>query len=318
MSDRIKRFAARMARKRPAGLVVLFFFVCLFTYLVAIGAALPFFNNLSYTRARISPGSEVLLSGSLSQPLSGVAAEPEPRSLESEGSIVVDSDESLGPNPEKTFVVSFFLRFAELPEVGRRQKFIAKYDRAHSPYAGWAIAFRRLRTSQRPEVYWQDLSGKGGWFSFEAWEFKPHTWYSLTMLARPEDYLGLFVQELNISSLGSSIGSATGSSFGPSPSGDGLKKIKFLGGFSLSGLSCPATSGPLEVGVRGPRPGNASSEVAEILVARSNVLPNDREELSSLLSGGSIHLSQVLPVADISLWIDEKGVDKSHFSRKLS
>ena len=209
------------------------------------------------------------------------------------------------------FVVSFLVRFDELPPVGFRNNILAKYDAAKHPYAGWAVGFHRLKTSFRPEVYLKDESGAGGWFSFSNTNLEPKKWYAITVLIKPEEHMNLYVQDVE------SLVDSKGSVFSSNKSLITNSEVVFAGGHDISEVKEVSTNANLILGATRTNKAGFQGEIALLLVARSNDLGQTIGELKKKLDGGSPHIAKKLKDDQVSLWISKSGVDESRFSSKV-
>ncbi len=140
------------------------------------------------------------------------------------------------PQTGKIFVVSFRFSFSRLPvRYERRMRLISKYDaQAASPFPGWVIAVRPMKTSVRPEIYWQTPDGTGGWFTFEKFDLLPMKIYQGTLIVKPGEQMSLFMGE--VSDLPS----------GETSTGELSSSDNFMGGYSLRGMGVPATTQPVK------------------------------------------------------------------------
>jgi len=223
----------------------------------------------------------------------------------------VASDESLDPRPDRYFVVSVDFKISSLPRTGRRQKLVAKYSGNDSPYPGWAVAIRRLNTSTRPEVYWQDQSGTGGWYTFDNVRFEKNQWYSMTLVARDGELLSLYLQQLTFQP------SSTPSEDEEEPSSLGVG-AKFIGGYNLAGQIATPTAAALEFSPPFSENNEFRGEIKHILLARPEKLPQRNEKLRGFLEGGAGEIANRVEQAEVGLFIDETGRDQSAAQRAVS
>lgn len=141
------------------------------------------------------------------------------------------------PVSAKDFVVAVYFQFSQLPPFGARQNIIGKYSSSQNPPPGWALAIQRFDTSVRPEVYWRDSNGKGGWFTFEKFDLLPRKWYGLTFVSTVENNLLLFLEESPTSQIETAEGSKD---FGT--------KARYVGGYNVSDKGLVQSSGNLVLG----------------------------------------------------------------------
>ncbi len=223
----------------------------------------------------------------------------------------VASDDSLDPGADRYFLVSVDFKIASLPKMGRRQKLISKYASGGSPNPGWALAIRRLNTSTRPEIYWQNKDGKGGWYTFDNVRFERNQWYSLTLVARDGDLLSLYIQQLTTQ------GQNELSEEGDEPSELGVG-AKFIGGYNLDGQLLTPTAAALEFSAPVSENNEFRGEVRNILLAQPRDIPQRHEKLRSFLEGGAGEIASRFEPGEVSLFIDENGRDTSAAQRAVS
>lgn len=214
------------------------------------------------------------------------------------------SAEGFDPAPGKAFLVAFTLRFNQLPKEQERQKIVFKYRTEKPPYPGWAFGVRRSSGVIRPQLYWQPVNGGGGWFTFEQFPFVDNQLYTFIVLARPGEYLSLYVEKVTPAP------KQTGFLQAPAPS------VEFAGGYSLASIGTPATSAPLGVGSESSRSG-PRNEVQELLVAHPETSPASIDEAKAWLDGGIEAITKRIGENNIMLWLKD-GRDHSRFNRQPS
>jgi len=239
-----------------------------------------------------------------------------PGSIDPDSSfVVVPTASELDPADGKTFVVSFLLRFNRFPPIGKRNKIVFKYAAAVTPYPGWAIAWRNVSTSLRPEVYWQDAEGVGGWFSFDDVPLKLDTWYSVTLFAKPKDYLSLYVGEYHeapqLHPDSSSTLEESGEEAPPKA------RITYAGGYSLEDVGTAFTQDSLHIRAGDSAASDISVDVSEVIVGYSSAEPRSIKATKSLLAAGSDSVLKYLGEQGLSLWLDSEGKDRSSFNRPV-
>lgn len=207
--------------------------------------------------------------------------------------------------PDEPFLVSFLVRFDELPEEGYRHNLVAKYSGSTRPYPGWAVGVHRRSTSLRLEVYWRDALGSGGWFPFDSVSLVPKKWYALSLVARPRQSLALFIQDIDTpfdddGAEGREL--RTGS------------RVKFVGGHDVSDVGIPGTDAHLVLGATRQGKEGFTGNVALVLIAHPKALASSAEEFRRALDGGPTHIVKKLHPEEISLWITERGTDESRFA----
>ena len=270
---------------------------------------------------RFFPGAMSVRRSAVSDAELSPAALNEPERLnptvESSGAFqTVPADLSLDPVPGKYFIVSLQVKLGSLPRVGKRQRLAAKYSNRDVPYPGWAIAVRRLSTSTRPEVYWQNKEGKGGWYTFENMRFSKRRWYNLTLIARDQDLLSLYAEELEED--GTSADEADDDGEAEDTNTLSAQGVRFLGGYNLSEVRLVPTDAPVEVA---PRSGDSSGfrgELRNFLIAQPERLPPKQVKLMEFVTGGVAEIAGRLEAEEIGLWIDDEGKDRSSAQRAVS
>jgi len=198
----------------------------------------------------------------------------------------------LDPVEDELFLLSFRVKFQKLPSVGHRQNVIEKYEAADFPYSGWSFGVSQLGTSFRPEFYWRDQDGKGGWYTFADFQAKASMWYSFTVLARGNQYASLFMET------------------------EGAKP-RFLGGVSLKDVKTPSSRSDLLLGA--VREGEIAflGDLSSVLIAAPDELPATPEKLSSFIAGGPAKIVKNVDPEEVKLWIDPTGVDRSPHRREI-
>lgn len=238
-----------------------------------------------------------------------------PGSIDPDSSfVVVPTATELDPQNGKTFVISFLLRFNRFPPEGVRSKIIFKYAAAVSPYPGWAIAWRNVSTSLRPEVYWQDATGSGGWFSFDDVPLKLSTWYTVTLFAEPEQFLSLYVGEYletPVMMTAASVEKRAENSSSP------RLQMSYAGGYSMQGLGLAITDDSLHIRAGDSAESDISVDVSEVILGYGERMPKSVGRTKSLLAAGSESVVNYLGTEGLSLWLDADGKDRSRFSRSL-
>ena len=255
-------------------------------------------------------------------------AKPEPadvRSSENEHPVgdpvsflKVVSDDSLNPQSKKYFVASVHFKLGSPPRTGKRQRLLCKYDTTDANIPGWALALRRTDTSLRPEVWWQDGKGQGGWFTFDRMKLDRHRWYALTLVARNNDLLSLYLQ--NVPEPGGNASDAMTVSSSEADADEEATDlgVKFLGGYNISGTAAASTAADLQFVPLTPTGGDFKGAMTKILIAQPDRLPPNQTKLRELIAGGSESLAGKFSEDEISLWIDSDGQDHSKYHRTVS
>ncbi len=230
-------------------------------------------------------------------------------------SLVVDSDDYLDPQAGQIFLVSAKFRLIELPAVGVREKIVVKYDGNNKPYPGWAIALHRFSSSARPSVYWKNIKGEGGWYTFNAVSLNPGKWYVITLLARGGDFLSVYLEKLP-----AKTGGIEGESVSVANSvADSSRSISFCGGFDVSDAGLAKTASPLIVSGLIVNGKGGGVEVESLLIASPPLGRPTVEEVKRIIAGGpAAAIHQGIDPADLLLWITPNGKDLSRFSRSVT
>lgn len=189
------------------------------------------------------------------------------------------------PQSESTFVVSFRFSFSTInTRRDRRIRLLSKYNSTgRPPFVGWVVAVRPLKTSSHPEVYWQNSSGSGGWYTFDKFDLKPGVNYDLTWVVKANQQMSLIVHEVT-----SGEGKSEEGSYAV---GDG-----FLGGYTIQGLGLAAAetelSFPASVG---------EATVSRILLAQVQTLKLSRKSLTQFAKGGPDEIKKRLQTGELVL-----------------
>ena len=81
--------------------------------------------------------------------------------------------------------------------------------------------------SLRPEVFWRDGHGNGGWYTFSDVKFLPGYWFMIALAYYDDQKLGLFIGSTGV---------------------DGKIRIQNAGGYDLGKSVIPGGNAPLKVG----------------------------------------------------------------------
>ena len=223
--------------------------------------------------------------------------------------VSVSNDPALDPREDEIFLLAILLKVEDLPKAGKREKVIYKYDSSTPPYAGWALALHRMSTSLRPEVYWRDDAGKGGWFSFDEFNLVKGAWHRFYLFAQAGEFLSLYVERLDKSSVYSTNIK------------DGKKKLSetiFLGGFEISDVSLPNNSGDLFLRATNGRSRSFRTEISEVIIANVLKVPSSSKKVTKLLSKGTKKVVEYIGLEQIELWLDRSGQDLSSRKRLVT
>lgn len=251
--------------------------------------------------------SNSLASTTLDQPAAALASIDKDNKLESNLSFYakVAADKLLDPEEGKYFVVSTVVRFDELPEVGKRENLIAKYESKSSPYYGWALGIHRFRTSTRPAVYWKDRQGKGGWFTFNSINLAKRKYYAITVVVKDREFIQLYAEELNVLQ-----DKEVFTAKNPDLEKTAARSL-FKGAYSLAEVGTPSSDQSLLFGTYKK---GFSAFVSNLLIAEPNNL--QLAKIEEFIKGGAEKLVSSLDEKEILLWIKD-GEDLSSFKRTL-
>lgn len=216
-------------------------------------------------------------------------------------SLSIESDLTLDPVFDNVFIVSFFLKLKALPVVNVRHNIVEKYQRQARVHSGWAIGVKTFATSfSRFEVFWLDLQGRGGWFTFNSYPMQVDQWYALTLLAVPSKNMQLYLQPV----------------FSPDGVNSDVSPV-FLGGYSLKDLSLPQSPDNLKIGVIRQKEKEFKGEVSHLLIANIEKSLINLEQVPEIINGGPSKLFSSINLDDISLWMKQYGIDESRHRRKI-
>jgi hypothetical protein len=275
--------------------------LAIFAFAAPVGFALlvsPFLFEEAFTKEQIAVRPSDLIGANSSVVYQEDIDKPEHGSARWHARI--DGASELDPHQEDLFLVSFLVRFEELPSEKLRHNIIEKYETSTRPYAGWAVGVQRINDRVRPQVYWRDSKGQGGWFTFESVELVPKQWYCITLVARDSEYLSLYSQRMFIKK---------------EPKAD--VGVKFLGGHSLKEISTPKTRANVSLGVVRSNGKSFQGDFGYVVIARPNNLPEDIDSLLEYLAGGAARIRDKLGSADLLLSINEKWQDDSRLQHRI-
>lgn len=239
-------------------------------------------------------------SSAVTTPNAGLSLEVEPEEgTLGPGLLVLDSLPEYDPLGAELFIVSLEFVLGKDVPVGPRNRLIMKYLGKEPPYPGWSLALRRTQTSLRPELYWQDTAGAGGWFSFAEVSLEPNRRYALS-LAVMGFYAAMFIEELDSTPRGP--GFDVGEQGSLSREKDSLGRVKFMGGYALNQIKPPATGGKLQCLKETPGGAAFSARMKEAVIVRLDKQVQTQVELKKLLLGGPKRLGmKVLPENIVSV-----------------
>jgi len=105
----------------------------------------------------------------------------------------VQNAQNLSPSKEKDFLAIAWFNVQDLPTPGQRMFLLSRYDAEAGNKSGYAVALARTADSLRPEVYWRDEKGKGGWYVFSDVKILPGFWFMLGLTYYQDRYLGTYL-----------------------------------------------------------------------------------------------------------------------------
>lgn len=208
---------------------------------------------------------------------------------------------TLDPKPDRGFVASILFMMERLPPEDSRYSIATKISNESRYNLGWGMFIKRFETSVRPEVYWQGAADGAGTV-LERYDFRPRIFYALTLVARPGEYLGVYVQPLGSAPLyrdrnlrstaDEAYRAEKDSKHGP---------VSFLGGADLAELKLPESSTALTFGVARKNSRGLSGWVREVLVAYPKTLPKTISDYQNFLDGGPSRIAARLSPDEIGL-----------------
>lgn len=207
---------------------------------------------------------------------------------------IVRNASDLDPHKGDVFLVSFLVRFNGFPSERKRHNIIEKYDTSKRPYPGWAIGIKKINGLIRPQVYWRDAKGHGGWYTFDSLKPKKNTWYSLTLIARDSKYLSLYIEPLEHESIAPET-----------------KLVSFLGGHKIENILTPSSKSDLSLGVVRSEGKSFRGDLARVVIGHPSSLVEKIYFLLEFLEGGSGLLKTKLDSRDLVLAINERWQDES-------
>jgi len=233
----------------------------------------------------------------------------------------VESDKALDPASGENFLISFLVRIERFPPPKERVNLVAKYRGDMSPFPGWAISFFRRKNSLRPELYWRCQDGKGGWLSFDRLAVQPSRFYAVTLLGRPEKFVGVYLQDVDqqISIIQNSVQPQQNLQRRDDEGTDAQEptEVMYLGSYDTSEICIPQTDAGLLIG--SPKTNNFVLEgnLGLLLFASPRQIPETPDDMKKFLSGGPLALVKKLKSDEINLWISGRGRDESRFRRPI-
>ena len=269
--------------------------------LIAVIAAPFFFNHISgsapYVRGLLDQKQDTLTSLAVLDPVLSLV---EPSSEFRE----MGSSPQLNPSENRLFIVAAVVRLSDFPHRNERQRVFYKYSAETNPYPGWAFAIHRSASSIRPQVYWQGLSGKGGWLTFAEVPLSSGGWYSFALVAQGGEFVSLYWQKLTQVEDGTFVADSP---------------VRFCGGFEISDVGLASSEDPLYI-APAPSSQSAGVQLSEMLVAKPNIRRPSMQEVVKLLDGGVGAIAGRIKQQDLGLLLpgaDMQGGRLAHSLKKF-
>ena len=133
----------------------------------------------------------------------------------------------LSPQPGKDFLLASWIRVRR-SDSPVRMTYLTKFEPNSEAHNGYALAYIREGDKIRPQVYWTDESGKGGWYDFLPLRASARDWVLFATIYYQDKYLGLY--------------GAVFSEIGLEP------KLEMLGGYELSEIGAASSAASVRLG----------------------------------------------------------------------
>lgn len=199
----------------------------------------------------------------------------------------------LNPAEDDLLLLSW-VRPRALPPEGERQIFLLKYDGDKRSRTGYGLALSRRGEEVRPEVYWRDGEGKGGWYQYTPISVHAEEWVLLALSFRKGKLLGLHGAVLE-----ESIGNP-----------DQVVEVRLLGGYDVGEIGVPAPVADLFIGA--PAESTFRGRVGMVGLFRGKELTENLKRLLDevVRTPGTIDLSH-FPKMETALSISDGKRDQS-------
>ena len=158
-----------------------------------------------------------------------------------------------------------------------RAAFLGKYDSRIGNPEGYALALVGGADGVRPNVYWQNSSGRGRWFAFASTHITPGQWYVMGVTFRAQRYLGVHI----------------------APSG-AESNPEVLGGYDLDGAIIPASQAKLSVGAF--KQSKFRGHIGPLGVLRDIDISKDASRIMKRLARNPSFSSGLVDDGQIALW----------------
>jgi len=176
----------------------------------------------------------------------------------------------LNPSQEDLLLLTW-VRPRALPPQGERQIFLLKYDAEKHSRTGFGLALSRRGDEVRPEVYWRDSEGKGGWYQYTSLAIQPEEWSLFALSFRKGRLLGLH---------GAVVGDQASA-----------PEFQLLGGYDVGEVAPPAPVSDLFVGA--PSESTFRGRIGMVALLRGEELTEELRPIlaEALRSPGELDLS---------------------------
>lgn len=199
------------------------------------------------------------------------------------------SSYAASPEEGKYFILSVGFEIQALPK--SRVSIVSQMSGGNNP-VGYGLSIKAFETSYRPQIYWHGGDGKGGFFTFGDFEFRPRQRYVMTIIGRPGEYISLYLEER---------GRVPREDY---PLGEPSKRVRFLGGHELTGIATPSRAG--SINFRTPEDyGEGRGDFAKVFgvfVANATSIPDSREKLERFLIGAPESIVKEIPRGETLVW----------------
>jgi len=95
------------------------------------------------------------------------------------------------PSPGRDFLLAGWFRLRSLPAPGERMILLSKVEENNPYRPGYGVALARRGNLIRPEVFWRDRQGRGGWRTFAEVEVLTRSWFFISVCFYEEQLLGV-------------------------------------------------------------------------------------------------------------------------------
>ena len=198
--------------------------------------------------------------------------------------------QGLDPEELKYFIVSTVFEIGSLPKPQDRISILSKLANFGRTQVGYGLSLRGFQTSVRPQVYWSAGEGDGGFYTFGSYEFRPRHRYALTMVARPGEFVSMYVQER---------GRKSSEEF---PRGESSSKVSFLGGHELKGISTPKNNSQFNYKVSEDADRTEHAGVLAVIVIVTSKLKDSIDKLIVSLDSAPEGLAKSYGKDEVRLW----------------